>query len=130
MLERHIPSENGADNLQQLQAEITTWRDSVLKFATEAALNLDTSGLSSNGLMPDPPAPTGSRSAEIRSRDAQFRVRATEAQLNASRERSRAASEKLREVTSQLGDVLGQIAGIDVQKRNVSNGFTSEVYRG
>ena len=102
------------------------WRDSVLKFATNAALTLNSSCLSSNQLIPPSPKVTGARTAEIRSRDAQFRVRATEAQLNASRERSRAASEKLKEVTSQLGEVLAKITGIDVQKRNVSNTFTAE----
>ena len=121
MLERHIPSENGADSLRQLQADITAWRDSALKFATEAAIALDTSSLSPNGLIPDTPGLTGGSSAEIMSRNAQFRIRVTEAQLNASRERSRAASDKLREVTGQLGEILGQIAGIDMQKRNVSN---------
>ena len=108
-----------------------TWRENVLKFATEAFLNLDTSCLSPNGpTVPDAPKLTGGRTAEIKSRDAQFRVRVTEGQLNASRERARAASEKLKEVTSQLGEVLGQIARVDVQKCNVSNAFTAKVNPG
>ena len=109
-----------------------TWRENVLKFATEAFLNLDTSCLSPNTrpAVPDSPKLTGGRTAEIKSRDAQFWVRVTEAQLNASRERARAASEKLKEVTSQLGEVLGQIARVDVQKCNVSNAFTAKVNPG
>ena len=108
-------------DLAPLQADVRAWRAEVVKFASTAALKLQTSTLGSTGsTFVPPPTASGGRNSEIRARNAQYKLAVAQQQLNLSYERSKEASNKLDDVNHHLADVLGQIASIDIQKQNVS----------
>ena len=106
--------------LSELVNQVTAWREDVVAFASEADLKLGTTQMGPRDFLPQPSYSSGGSSAELAVRNAQYKLNVAQAQLRASRENSAVATEKLLEVTGQLGDIMAQIAGLDVQKQNVS----------
>ncbi|KAI0761392.1 hypothetical protein BD413DRAFT_666104 [Trametes elegans] len=115
----HLMPSNAPRDFDALVSRVSSWRDSVVAFASQADTKLGTPLINSNAFLPPMQPESGNASsAEMVTRLAQYKLSETRAQLNASREHAKAATDKLMDVTANLGDILAQVAGINVQRVN------------
>ncbi|KAI0771292.1 hypothetical protein BD413DRAFT_476044 [Trametes elegans] len=117
----HLMPSNAPRDFDALVSRVSSWRDSVVAFASQADTKLGTPLINSNAFLPPMQPESGNvSSAEMVTRLAPYKLSETRAQVNANRENAKAATDKLMDVTANLGDILAQVAGINVQRVNVS----------